>query len=88
MPSLFAHEGRDLADSTKIANAFNPYFVNIRKNLQINQNNINGDYNQYPSDLTSPTKKTAKFECITKAYTIKAIDNLENKNSSCIDGIS
>ena len=87
MPSLFTHEGRDLVDSTEIANAFNAYFANIGKNLssQIDQNNVIADYKQY---LTSPTRETLKFECITKDYTIKAIDNLENKNSSGHDGIS
>ena len=87
MPSLFTHEGRDLVNSTEIANAFNTYFANIGKNLssQIDQNNVIADYKQY---LTSPTKETLKFECITKDYTIKAIDNLENKNSSGHDGIS
>ena len=87
MPSLFTHEGRDLVDSTEIANAFNTYFANIGKNLssQIDQNNVIADYKQY---LTSPTRETLKFECITKDYTIKAIDNLENKNSSGHDGIS
>ena len=87
MPSLFTHEGRDLADSLEIANAFNVYFANIEKNLssQIDQNNVNADYKQY---LASPTKETLQFKCITKDYTIKAIDNLENKNSSGHDGIS
>ena len=87
MPSLFTHEGRDLVDSTEIANAFNTYFANIGKNLssQIDQNNVIADYKQY---LTSPTRETLKFECITLDYTIKAIDNLENKNSSGHDGIS
>ena len=89
MPSLFTHEGRDLADSLEIANAFNVYFANIGKNLssQIDQNNVNADYKQY---LTSPTKETLQFKCITKDYTIKAIDNLENKNTSSSghDGIS
>ena len=87
MPSLFTHEGRDLVDSTEIANALHTYFANIGKNLssQINQNNVIADYKQY---LTSPTRETLKFECITKDYTIKAIDNLENKNSSGHDGIS
>ena len=87
IPSLFTHEGRDLVDSTEIANAFNTYFANIGKNLssQIDQNNVIADYKQY---LTSPTRETLKFECITKDYTIKAIDNLENKNSSGHDGIS
>ena len=87
MPSLFTHERRDLVDSTEIANAFNTYFANIGKNLssQIDQNNVIADYKQY---LTSPTRETLKFECITKDYTIKAIDNLENKNRSGHDGIS
>ena len=87
MPSLFTHEGRDLVDSTEIANAFNTYFANIGKNLssQIDQNNVIADYKQY---VTSPTRETLKFECITKDYTIKAIDNLENKNSSGRDGIT
>ena len=87
MPLLFTHEGRDFADSLEIANAFNVYFANIGKNLssQIDQNNVNADYKQY---LTSPTKETLQFKCITKYYTIKAIDNLENKNSSGHDGIS
>ena len=87
MLSLFTHEGRDLVDSTEIANAFNTYFANIGKNLssQIDQNNVIADSKQY---LTSPTRETLKFECITKDYTIKAIDNLENKNSSGHDGIS
>ena len=87
MPSLFTHEGRNLADSLEIANAFNVYFANIGKNLSslIDQNNINADYKQY---LTSPTKETLQFKCITKDYTIKAIDNLENKTSSGHDGIS
>ena len=87
MPSLFTHEGRNLADSLEIANAFNVYFANIGKNLssQIDQDNVNADYKQY---LTSPTKETLQFKCITKDYTIKAIDNLENKTSSGHDGIS
>ena len=87
MPSLFTRERRDLGDASEIANAFNTYFANIGKNLssQIDQNNVIADYKQY---LTSPTRETLKFECITKDYTIKAIDNLENKNSSGHDGIS
>ena len=65
MPSLFTHEGRNLADSLEIANAFNVYFANIGKNLssQIDQNNVNADCKQY---LTSPTKETLQFKFITK----------------------
>ena len=85
MPSLFTHEGRDLAGSTEIANAFNTYFANIRKNLfsQIDQNIVQADYKQY---LTSHTDENLRFKGITEDYTIKLIDNLEYKNSSDHDG--
>ena len=38
--------------------------------------------------LKNPTKNRLKFTHITEEDTIKAIDNLENKNSSGHDGIS
>ena len=87
MPSVFNHEGQELADSSEIANAFNIYFANIGKNLssQIDQNVANADYKSY---LTPPTEEKMKFKCITTDYTMKAIEGLENKNSSGHDGIS
>ena len=60
MPSVFNHEGHELADSAEIANAFNIYFANIGKNLssQIDQNVANADANAYyKSYLTSPTEE-------------------------------
>ena len=55
MPSVFNHEGQELADSVEIANAFNIYFANIGKNIssQIDQNVANADYKY----LTSPTEE-------------------------------
>ena len=87
MPSLFTHEGRDLASSTEIANAFNTYFANIGKKLssQIDLNIYGADYKQY---LTSHTAENLRFKCITEDYTIKVMDNLEKKNSSGNYGIS
>ena len=72
MPSLFIHEGRDLAGSTKIANAFNIYFANIEKKLssQIDENIVHADYKQY---LTSHTDENLQFKCITEEYIIKLI---------------
>ena len=61
------------------------YILPMNISSQIDQNNVNADYKQY---LTSPTKETLQFKCITKDYTIKARDNLENKTSSGHDGIS
>ena len=65
MPSLFTHEGRDLVDSTELANAFNTYYANIGKNLssQIDQNNVTADYKQY---LTSPTKETLNLNVLPR----------------------
>ena len=87
MPSVFNHEGHELADSVEIANAFNTYFANIGKNLssQIDQSDTNADYKLY---LTSPTEEKMRFKCITTDYTMKAIEGLESKKSSGHDGIS
>ena len=74
MPSLFTHEGRDLACSEEITNASKTYFANID----------DADYKQY---LSSDTAENLRFKCIAEDYTIKVIDNLENKNSSGHDGI-
>ena len=65
MPSLFTHEGRNLADSLEIANAINVYFANIGKKLssQIDQNNVNADYKQY---LTSPTMRRYNLNVLPK----------------------
>ena len=35
MPSVFNHEGHELADSVEIANAFNTYFANIGKKYRL-----------------------------------------------------
>ena len=87
MPSVFNHEGHELADSVEIANAFNTYFANIGKNLsfQIDQSDANAEYKLY---LISPTKGKMQFKCITTDYTMKAIEGLESKKSSGHDGIS
>ena len=87
LPSKFVHEGREIEDPTEIANAFNIYFAHIGKNLSstIEQDDTNADYKQY---LNSPTAEKLQFKCIDEKYTIKALDNLENKNSSLHDGIS
>ena len=38
--------------------------------------------------LDTPSLKTCKFKCVSPAGVMKAIDDLENKNSSGHDGIS
>ena len=64
------------------------HFVNIGKTLASEiVNNIpdNTDYTQY---LNTPRLETCKFKCVTQEDIMRAIDNLENKNSSGHDGIS
>ena len=88
MPSTFFHNGKELTNLTGIANAFNTHFVNIGKTLASEiVNNIpdNADYTQY---LNTPSVETCKFKCVTQEDIMRAIDNLENKNSSGHDGIS
>ena len=87
--SIFYHNGNVLSNAKDIANAFNVYFANIGKNLasEIEQNiTDNADYTQYVSTPLTETK--LQFKCITDNDTQRAIDKLENKNSSGHDGIS
>ena len=88
LPPSFVHNGRTLANSKEIANAFNLYFANIGANLASEietqlDNTI--DFSQY---MCLPAATRLQFKCITETETLKAIDNLENKNSSGHDGIS
>ena len=81
LPSMFFHNCRTLSNTNEIANTFNLYFANIRVNLaseiETQLDNII-DFSQY-MDTSASTQ--LKFRCITETETLKAIDNLENKNS-------
>ena len=88
MPPSFEHNGRTLSNSKEIANTFNLYFANIGANLASEietqlDNTI--DFSQY---MGVPANTRLQFKCITETETLKAIDNLENKNRSGHDGIS
>ena len=88
LPPSFEHNGRTLSNSKEIANTFNLYFANIGANLASEietqlDNTI--DFSQY---MGGPANTRLQFKCITETETLKAIDNLENKNSSGHDGIS
>ena len=85
-PVLYIMVG--LCQILKKANAFKLYFANIGANLASEietqlDNTI--DFLQY---MGLPAATRLKFKCITETETLKAIDNLENKNSSGHDGIS
>ena len=87
--SYFEHNGRTLSNSKEIANTFNLYFANIGATYLDSEietqldNTI--DFSQY---MGVPAHTCLQFKCITETETLKAIDNLENKNSSGHDGIS
>ena len=88
MPATFNYNGLVLSDPKEIANSFNVYFASIGDKLASEiktptNNNIN-----FTSYLKNTTKNRLKFTHITEKDTIKAIDNLENKNSSGHDGFS
>ena len=88
LPSSFFHNGKVLTNPSEIASKFNKHFANIGKTLasEIASNTTNNsDYTQY---LKTPSLKICTFKCVTQEDIVKAIDNLENKNSSGHDGIS
>ena len=82
LPPSLVHNGRTLSNSKEMANAFNLYFANIGANLASEietqlDNTI--DFSQY---MGLPAATRLQFKCIIETETLKAIDNLENKNSS------
>ena len=88
LPSSFLHNDLELKNLLEIANAFNTHFANIGKSLASEiENTITNDAN-YMQYLNTPSLKTCKFKCVSPAEVMKAIDDIENKNSSGHDGIS
>ena len=80
-----------MTNPTEIANAFNVYFANIGKNLAADiESSISTDqsYTAYTQYLLNPTKEKYIFRCATQGEVVKAINNLEKKQSSGHDGIS
>ena len=91
LPSIFFLNDKELTNPTEIANAFNVYFANIGKNLAADiESSISTDqsYTAYTQYLLNPTKEKYIFRCATQGEVVKAINNLEKKQSSGHDGIS
>ena len=88
LPATFNYNGLVLSDPIEIANSFNVYFASIGDNLASEIKTPTNKNINFTSYLKNPTKNRLKFTHITEEDTIKAIDNLENKNSSGHDGIS
>ena len=81
---LFYHNGKTLEDPSEIANAFNEYFISIGPSLA-NKIDKNNNFRKY---LRNASESRLYFEPITEHKTMKIIENLKNKTSSGIDGIS
>ena len=88
LPATFNYNGLVLSDPIEIANSFNVYFASIGDKLASEIKTPTNKNINFTSYLKNPTKNRLKFTHITEEDTIKAIDNLENKNSSGHDGIS
>ena len=83
-PRIFYHNGKTLEDPSEIANAFNEYFISIGPSLA-NKIDKNNNFRKY---LRIASESRLYFEPITEHKTMKIIENLKNKTSFGIDGIS
>ena len=81
---MFSHNGKTLEDPSEIANAFNEYFISIGPSLA-NQMDKNNNFRKY---LRNPSESCLHFEPITEHKTMRIIENLKNKTSTGIDGLS
>ena len=81
---IFYHNGKTLEDPSEIANAFNEYFISIGPSMA-NKIDKNNNFRKY---LRNASESRLYIEPITEHKTIKIIENLKNKTSSGIDGIS
>ena len=88
LPSTFHYNGLTLTNPKEIANSFNVYFAGIGDKLASEIKTPTNDDANFTSYLENPTINRLQFRHIAEEDTMKAIDNLENKNSSGHDGIS
>ena len=81
---MFSHNGETLEDPSEIANAFNDYFISIGPSLA-NQMDKNNNFREYLRNLS---ESRLHFKPITEHKTMRIIENLKNKTSTGIDGLS
>ena len=80
---------RSYSDKSKRnCQSFNVYFSGIGDKLASEIKTPTNDDANFTSYLENPTMNRLQFRHIAEEDTMKAIDNLENKNSSGHDGIS
>ena len=88
LSSTFHFNGLTLTNPKEIANSLNVYFSSIGDKLASEIKTHTNDEESFTSYLVNPIMIRLKFRQIAEEDTMKAIDNLENKNSSGNDGIS
>ena len=88
LPSTFHYNGLTLTNPKEIANSFNVYFASIGDKLASEIKTPTNDDEHFTSYLENLTMNRLQFRHIAEEDTMKAIYNLENKNSSGYDGIS
>ena len=87
LPSPCHYNGLTLTNPKEIANSFNVYIASIGDKLASEMKTPTNDDENFASYLENPTMNRLQFRHIAEKDTMKAIDNLENKNSSGHDGI-
>ena len=88
LPSTFHYNGLILTNPKEMANSFIVYFASIGDKLASEIKTPTNDDENFRSYLENPTMNRLQFRHIAEEDTMKAIDNLGNKNSSGHDGIS
>ena len=81
---MFSHNGKTLEDPSEIANAFNEYFISFGPSLA-NQMDKN---NNFRKCLRNPSESRLHFEPKTEHKTMTIIENLKNKTSTGVNGLS
>ena len=86
-PEEFLYKEKTITDLKDIANSFNEYFSNIGPSLseKIDMSESTMTYSDY---LTNPAHSRFSFTPISEKETLNIINNLKNKKSYGIDGIS
>ena len=85
-PEYFLVNGQRLSNNEELSNAFNNYFSNIGIQLA---NSVNCPAEMsYKNFLVNPVNDQFDFKLINRTDVIKAIESLNSKTSSGIDGLS
>ena len=86
-PEEFLYKEKTITDLKDIAKSFNEYFSNIGPSLS-EKIDMSGNTMTYSDYLTNPAHSRFSFTPVSEKETLNIINNLKNKKSYGIDGIS